>query len=59
MMASLVGDDDATRRDYASLYFHLCRCAGPQPSTTNPRADEHTADCPYRLEVEGDGDSGR
>lgn len=41
------------QRDYASLYFELCGCAGPQPSRTNPRADEHDRDCQYRREIEG------
>jgi hypothetical protein len=39
-------------RDYPSLYFALCDCAGPQPGTENPRADEHDRECPYRAEVE-------
>lgn len=40
-------------RDYPSLYFAQCRCAGPQPSRDNPRLDEHDRECPYRREVEG------
>ena len=47
---------DTQQRDYPSLYFELCRCAGPQPSLDNPRADEHAADCPYRREVQGDAE---
>lgn len=53
-MAILVGDGGETRRDYPALYFRLCKCAGPQPSMNNPRADEHAKECPYRVEVEGD-----
>ena len=45
--------DEVSPRDYVSLYFALCRCAGPQPSRERHRADEHDADCPYRKEVEG------
>lgn len=41
-------------RDYPSLFAQLCGCAGPQPSLTNPRLDEHDIECPYRKEVEGD-----
>lgn len=44
-------------RDYTSLYIERCDCAGPQPSPEKSRADEHAKDCPYRVEVEGDGDS--
>lgn len=44
--------DDGPDRDYPSLYFELCRCAGPQPSLTNPRTDEHDRECSYRVEVE-------
>ena len=47
------------RRDYPTLYLRLCDCGGLQPSYDNPRADEHREDCPYRVEVEGDVDSGR
>lgn len=43
-------------RDYTALYLQLCNCAGPQPSRTNARGDEHALDCPYRLEVDGDVD---
>lgn len=46
--------DDESRRDYPSLYLKLCDCAGPQPSLSNARADEHAPDCPYRREVEAD-----
>lgn len=57
-MAFLVRDDsDRPARDYPSLYFELCNCAGPQPSLNNSRADEHVEECPYRGEVEGDGNS--
>lgn len=54
-MAILVGDDRGGegRRDYPSLYARLCGCAGPQPSLSNPRLDEHARECPYRREVEG------
>ena len=38
--------------------FMLCTCGGPQPSMNNSRADEHRKDCPYRVEVEGSGNSG-
>jgi hypothetical protein len=55
-MAILVGDDGDGRRDYTSLYIRLCRCAGPQPSPTNSKADEHARGCPYRAEVEGDAE---
>lgn len=58
-MVLLVAAGEETRRDYPSLYVRLCRCAGPQPSLSNPRVDEHARECPYRIEVEGDGDSGR
>jgi hypothetical protein len=47
---------ETPQRDYPSLYIELCRCAGPQPSLSNPRADEHASDCPYRVEVEGDAE---
>ena len=50
-------DDEVSRRDYTSLYFALCRCAGPQPSRKRHRADEHAAECLYRKEVEGDVES--
>jgi hypothetical protein len=49
-MAALMTDEV---RDYVSLYFALCRCAGPQPSRGNPRTDEHDHECSYRKEVEG------
>jgi len=49
-----VGAGEGERRDYPSLYARLCDCAGPQPSFTNPRLDEHSRKCPYRREVEGD-----
>jgi hypothetical protein len=42
------------RRDYTALFLAWCTCAGPQPSRTSPRADEHSPQCPYRREVEGD-----
>lgn len=48
----MTGGRDTGRRDYVRLYLGLCDCAGPQPSTDNPRADEHAADCPYRRAVE-------
>lgn len=48
----------AAPRDYTALYLKLCDCAGPQPSTNHSRADEHRDDCPYRIEVERDGNSG-
>lgn len=51
-MMTHVGDERG-RGDYPSLYIELCRCAGPQPSRTNPRIDEHDRECPYRVEVEG------
>ena len=57
-MSILVRGDGGRKRDYPSLYFALCDCAGPQPSPTNSRADEHGAECPYRLEVARDGKSG-
>lgn len=41
-------------RDYPALFSRLCDCAGPQPSLANPRIDEHSRECPYRKEVEGD-----
>lgn len=41
-------------RDYTNIYMQFCNCAGPQPSLTNPRADEHLPDCPYRSRVEAD-----
>jgi hypothetical protein len=44
---------ESSPRDYAALYARLCDCAGPQPSRENPRADEHSNECPYRKEVEG------
>jgi hypothetical protein len=57
-MAVIMGDDEreerAERRDYTDLFVRLCNCAGPQPGLSNPRADEHADDCPYRQEVEGD-----
>lgn len=54
-MSILVGEDRPAR-DYPTLYFRLCGCAGPQPSRDNPRADEHARSCPYRLEVERDAE---
>lgn len=48
-----------TTRDYTSLFIELCDCAGPQPGLNNSRADEHATDCPYRVEVERDGNSGQ
>lgn len=58
-MAVLMRDGgEESRRDYPSLYIELCCCAGPQPSLSNPRADEHAHDCPYRIEVEPNGNSG-
>lgn len=51
----IIVTNDATRRDYPSLYIRLCDCAGPQPSTTNPRLDEHARECPYRVGVERKG----
>lgn len=53
-MAILVSEGSEGRGDYPTLYFELCRCAGPQPSRSNPRADEHARDCQYRVEVERD-----
>jgi hypothetical protein len=41
------------------LLFIRCNCGGPQPSLNNSRADEHRDDCPYRIEVECDGNSGQ
>ncbi|HEX3560394.1 MAG TPA: hypothetical protein VHU19_14395 [Pyrinomonadaceae bacterium] len=52
-----MGDEGEERRDYTALFIRLCDCAGPQPSTNNPRSDEHAATCPYRAEVEGGGNS--
>ena len=46
----------AEARDYITLFTQLCDCAGPQPSRERSRAEEHAADCPYRMEVEGSGD---
>lgn len=43
------------RRDYPRLWAELCDCNGPQPSLDKPLADLHAEDCPYRREVEGDG----
>jgi hypothetical protein len=60
-MGGLMGDGesrDGGDRDFPSLYMRLCRCAGPQPSLTNSKADLHAKDCPYRIEVEGDVNSG-
>lgn len=53
---SLLADDEGReeRRDYPALYFELCDCAGPQPSTDNTLADEHLRECRYRKEVEGE-----
>lgn len=48
-----------TTRDYPSLFIQLCRCGGTQPSLTDPKVDGHERWCPYRIEVEADGDSGR
>ena len=45
---------DDPGREYPKLYFELCDCAGPQPSPSNPKNDEHLAVCPYRVEVEND-----
>ncbi len=61
LMPVYMSDDDgrgepAEQRDYPSLYITLCDCAGPQPSLTNRRADEHDPDCPYRRAVEGDAE---
>jgi hypothetical protein len=55
MMPVMMNDDEGREehRDYASLYYDLCDCAGPQPSVDNARADEHSRECPYRREVEG------
>lgn len=39
------------------LYQEHCDCAGPQPSIRGARADEHAADCPYRVRVENPTDS--
>lgn len=55
---AMAGNGDESGRDYAMLYMRLCDCAGPQPSLNNAREDEHRSDCPYRAEVEGDGNSG-
>jgi hypothetical protein len=39
---------------YTDLFLRLCDCAGLQPSRTNPRAEGHRDDCPYRLRVEAE-----
>lgn len=51
-------NSDGESRDYVTLFIRLCNCAGPQPSKTSARADEHDKECPYRLEVNEGGDSG-
>lgn len=48
----------ARQRDYTRLWQGLCDCAGPQPSASNARADEHRAGCPYRVEVDGESGGG-
>lgn len=57
MMSDDEGNESAdVRRDHTALFAKLCDCAGPQPGLNNTRSDEHEAHCPYRVEVEGNGD---
>ncbi len=52
-------DDGRTELRRLMSLFMQCDCGGPQPSRNNPRADEHARECPYRVEVEGNVDSGQ
>lgn len=58
MDANGEADGRAELRRLTRLYYDLCNCGATQPSLNNSRADEHRADCPYRIEVLNDGNSG-
>ncbi len=57
-MDDMTEDAGRTELRRLMLLFMQCDCGGTQPSLNNARADEHSDDCPYRIEVERDGNSG-
>ncbi len=41
-------------RELTRLWQKLCSCAGPQPSMSNSRTEDHQPDCLYAVKVESD-----